>query len=129
MLMECCHYLQVWDEAQVLSANSDLVCLVHNRCAVFYMPLLIFPRPAGASQSKDNWQFMILLFHLMSLGGRVSSHSMAQAKMHTYLSMHSCTHACNSHSSNIIRLTPLIDIMAQCHFRFMPVHQWAQRIM
>lgn len=69
MLMECCHYLQVWDATQVLSANSDLVCLVHNRCAMFYMPLLIFPRPAVMSQSKDNWQFMILLFHLMSRRG------------------------------------------------------------
>lgn len=38
--MECCHYSQIWDEAQVLTAKSDFVCLVHNRGAVFYMPML-----------------------------------------------------------------------------------------
>lgn len=66
MLMACCHYLQGWDAAQVLSAKSAGVCLVNNRWAVFYMPLLIFPRPALMPRSKDNWQFMILHSHLMS---------------------------------------------------------------
>lgn len=120
--MECCHYLQVWEAAQVLSANSDLVCLVHNRCAMFYMPPLIFPRRAVTSPSKDNWQFMILVFHLMSqwrgfqatVWPRVRR-TCAHAHMHSL--------ARNHHSSNIIRLRPQIDIMVRCHFRWMPANQ------
>ena len=66
MLMACCHYLQSWYAAQVLSAKSAGVCLVNNRWGMFYMSLLIFPRPALMHQSKDNWIFMIPSSHLMS---------------------------------------------------------------
>lgn len=34
------------------------LCLVHNTCAMFNMPLLIFPRCTLTAESKDNWQFM-----------------------------------------------------------------------
>lgn len=124
--MECCHYLQVWDAAQVLSANSDLVCLVHNRCAMFYMPLLIFPRPAVTSQSKDNWQFMILLFHLMSQRGGFQATAWPRLRR-TRVCAHTHTH--NSHSFNIIRLRPQTDLMVQCQFRWTPANQWAPCIL
>lgn len=130
MLMECYHYLQVWDAAQVLSANSDLVCLVHNRCAMFYMPLLIFPRPAITSQSKDNWQFMILLFHLMSQRGGFQATAWPRLR-HTCICAlkrtHTYAHTHNSNSCNIIR--PQIDLMGQCQFRWTPANQQAPCIM
>ena len=123
--MECCHYLQVWDEAQVLSANSVLVCLVHNRCAMFYMPLLIFPRSAVTSQSKDNWQFMTLLFHLMSRRGGFQATAWPRLRhMHTHTHSHT-----SHHSFNIISLRPQIDLMVQCQFRWMPANQRAPCIL
>lgn len=129
--MECCHYLQVWDAAQVLSAKSDLVCLVHNRCAMFYMPLLIFPRPAVTSQSKDNWQFMILPFHLMSRRGGFQATAWPRPRnahcVHARAQTHMRTH--NSHSFNIIRLRPQIDLMVESQFRWVPANQWAPCIL
>lgn len=55
------------------------VCLVHNTCAMFNMPLFIFPRCTLTSGSKDNWQFMTPLHKPMQIirqsrGGQ--SHSM-----------------------------------------------------
>lgn len=79
MLMECCHYLQVWDAAQVLSANSDIVCLVHNWCVMFYMPLLIFTRPTVTSQFKENGNLWLHCFIKNEPEVRLLSHSMASA--------------------------------------------------
>lgn len=88
----------------MLSANSDLVCLVHNRCAMFYMPPLIFPRRAVTSPSKDNWQFMILLFHLMSQWRGFQATAWPRVKTHMHMCAHIHSHGRNHHSFNIIRL-------------------------
>lgn len=55
------------------------VCLVHNTCAMFNMPLLIFPRCTLTSGPKDNWQFMTPLhkpMQIISQSGGGQSHSM-----------------------------------------------------
>lgn len=91
--------------------SRQWLCLASNRCAVFYMPLLIFSRSTLTSLSKDNWQFMTPLFHLMSRRGWVgvySSSSMARVETHTH------THTPRE-SSNILRLRPQLHLLFLLH--------------
>lgn len=79
------------------------LCLASNRCAVFYMPLLIFSRSTQTSLSKDNWQFMTPLFHLMSRRewGRIQAAAWLGSR-HTHT-------PCKS--SNILRLRPQLHLL------------------
>lgn len=65
------------------------VFLVHNTCAMFNMPLLIFPRCTLTSGSKDNWQFMTPLHKPL----QIISQSMGRGgfKPQQGLGFHMCT--------------------------------------
>lgn len=100
--MECCHYLQVWDQAQSVISQQRL-CLVYNKCAMFYMPLLIFPRSTLTSRSKDNWQFMTPLFHLMSQRGGFQATAWPWPR-HTSVRVLTYAHA-NTHTPDILLIS------------------------
>lgn len=77
----------------MLSARQRL-CLASNGCAVFYMPLLIFSRSTLTSPSKDNWQFMTRLFHLMSQMGKVAAAGVVFKPQRSFGGeTHVCAHA------------------------------------
>lgn len=88
--------------------SQQRLCLVYNKCAMFYMPLLIFPRSTLTSQSKDNWQFMTPLFHLMSQRGGFQATAWPWPR-HTRVCVCVCSHICSCkhthtrHSFNILR--------------------------
>lgn len=97
-------------------------------CYVLHATVHFPPEPQGTSQSKDNWQFMILLFHLMSQRGEFQATawpSISHAQTNTHLGMQKGTHAHTNHSSNIISLEPQINRRAHNICRWTLTHKWA----